>query len=536
MWTLRALTGPKPGQIFPLKPGTNVVGRAPHCEVKLPSAGVSKEHAKIDVLGDKMILTDLESRNGTFVNGVQIRSQRVQHGDKVAFHELIFEVYHLNEQQIIQLNRYRQQRQQSQQAYSPPPGAAVHGSVAYNLDSAMPSPNDSPKPRLELQAWIQNYMQTVVLPGIYKLPELIDFHYVLLGFMAAFILFTTSLSSIPLMTILKSSIQKESQRRALTIARTLAQINRPALMQGLESSLSIEIAAREPGVEKAFIISHVDGNILAPSSLAGTYPDIPFVHEARRVGKEAVEQINSSRIGALVPIEFYNPNTGANQVAAYAVIFYDMGTLAVDDGRTLSLFIQTFFIALLIGGMLFYFMYKIIEHPIVDINSQLDSALREGSNQIQTLYQFPALQQLASNINSALHRVGAGSSSNGPSVMERDRHSEMSSLVELMGFAAFAVSAHDLVIAAVNQAFEQRVNLSAAEIVHSSVEKITDQALKLSIRDLIDRLNQTPEQLATNELEFAGQNFQIAGQAIYGSQRVAYFLFVIIPADMGGGG
>jgi hypothetical protein len=520
--------------MYALKEGTNTVGRAPHVNVKIPSSGVSKEHAKIDVLDSKIIIADLGSRNGTFVNGVQIKSQRLKTGDKIAFHDIMTEVHELTVAQFAQYSQLASQMKKSPRANVAYDAAVVDQHIADEvqpMSALQPESMPVARQKIELITWFKNYMETAVLPGVYRLPEILEFRLVLLGFMGAFILFTTALSSIPLMTILKTSIEKESQRRALTIARTLAQINRPALMQGIDSSLSVEIATREPGVSQALIISQVDGNVMAPAALAGTYPDLPFIHEARKMGKEAVEQISGSRIAALVPIDFFNAETGNNQIAAHAVIIYDMGTLAVDDGRTLSLFIQTFAIAILIGGILFFFMYKIIEHPIDTLNLQLDVALREGQQDISTKYLFPALAKLVSNINSALHRVG----NNGPAMVaqERDRHSEMTNIVELMGFPALSITAHDQTVTAVNQPFEERTGISAAAIVHNNIERVTDQALKLSLKDLIDRLIAAPDQMATNDLEFSGMNYQIAGQAVYGNEKIAYFLFVILPAEGG---
>src|SRR5882757_5993011 len=101
--------------------------------------------------------------------------------------------------------------------------------------------------------------------------------------MALFILLVTSLSTIPLIRILKASIEEESQQHAMTIATTLARVNIPALAQGLDSGVSVEIATSRPGVSKAYIISAVDGNVVAPSAQAGTYPDLPYVHEGRKL-------------------------------------------------------------------------------------------------------------------------------------------------------------------------------------------------------------------------------------------------------------
>ena len=98
MWVVRILSGPQAGQIFPLNEGTNTIGRAPSCNIKVLNAGVSKEHAKIDALHDKVILHDMGSRNGTFINGVQIKSQLVQPGDKILLHDTMVEIANMPDQ------------------------------------------------------------------------------------------------------------------------------------------------------------------------------------------------------------------------------------------------------------------------------------------------------------------------------------------------------------------------------------------------------------------------------------------------------
>ncbi|MGE0633524.1 MAG: FHA domain-containing protein, partial [Pseudobdellovibrionaceae bacterium] len=69
MWGIRILSGPQAGQTFPLKTGKNIIGRNSSADILISSNGVSKDHAEITVLQDKILVTDLNSRNGTFVNG-----------------------------------------------------------------------------------------------------------------------------------------------------------------------------------------------------------------------------------------------------------------------------------------------------------------------------------------------------------------------------------------------------------------------------------------------------------------------------------
>ena len=52
----------------PLGEGDNLVGREPTAEVFLNSKSVSRRHAVVTVHGEQATLTDLESKNGTFID------------------------------------------------------------------------------------------------------------------------------------------------------------------------------------------------------------------------------------------------------------------------------------------------------------------------------------------------------------------------------------------------------------------------------------------------------------------------------------
>jgi len=542
MWAIRFLTGKHIGQVMPLKSGSNILGRGPSCDITINSPSISKEHAQIDIYPDKIIISDLGSRNGTFINGIQIKAQKINVGDKVSLHELIFEIVpaHFVQQQQPIMPTYPQPTEQ-------PP--AYDNNLAYQQQADQQfQPNFEPQAQAQngqqpqgqvvasglagIKQIVINYFEKVVLPGVYKLPEIMEFKWVLGLFMGLFIILVTTLSAVPLVQILKDSIEKESQRRALTIARMLASDNAEALKAGLESAVNINIIQKEEGVAEALIISAIDGKIIAPAVKAGSFPDLPFVHSARKLGREAVEQINSDSIGALVPIAFYNSSTGSQSVSAYSVIIYNMNSLAVNDERTLSLYIQTFFIALIIGSILFFFLYRIIVFPITSINKQLDVALKEGSDQISTSYQFPPLIKLVSNISSALNRAltGGSSSSNEP-MFEYDRNNEMANLVQMMGFPCIAISAHDRIISASNDSFIERTGIQFDSLINAPVESITDQALRLSINDLVERVEAQPDQIANNEIEFSGESFEIVAQSIYGQNKVAYYVVVLLPAE-----
>ena len=66
---------------FVLKAGDTVVGRAETCDLRINDPSLSRWHACFTVTGDQCSLKDVGSRNGTFVNGVQITEAALKDGD-----------------------------------------------------------------------------------------------------------------------------------------------------------------------------------------------------------------------------------------------------------------------------------------------------------------------------------------------------------------------------------------------------------------------------------------------------------------------
>src|SRR5688572_33510417 len=69
------LEGDLPGQVFRLRPGRQIIGRRPECDVRVRERAVSGIHAEVIRVRDTVTINDLASTNGTLVNGVRIRSE-----------------------------------------------------------------------------------------------------------------------------------------------------------------------------------------------------------------------------------------------------------------------------------------------------------------------------------------------------------------------------------------------------------------------------------------------------------------------------
>lgn len=82
--TFRVLDGADQGRSY-LELGTPItIGREEGNSIQLNDERVSRFHVKIQADGDKIILTDLESTNGTKVNGEEIRLRILRFGDLIS--------------------------------------------------------------------------------------------------------------------------------------------------------------------------------------------------------------------------------------------------------------------------------------------------------------------------------------------------------------------------------------------------------------------------------------------------------------------
>ena len=81
--TFRVLDGADRGRVFPNIPTPVTVGREEGNSIQLNDERVSRYHLKIQDDHEKLVLTDLQSTNGTKVNGESVQLWVLRHGDVI---------------------------------------------------------------------------------------------------------------------------------------------------------------------------------------------------------------------------------------------------------------------------------------------------------------------------------------------------------------------------------------------------------------------------------------------------------------------
>ncbi|MCB0378462.1 MAG: FHA domain-containing protein [Bdellovibrionales bacterium] len=531
MWAIKVLNGGNAGKIFQIPIGKHTIGRSQRANIRIDSTSISKIHAMILVTEDKVIISDQRSSNGVYVNGVKVQNKIIKPGDKFALSDIIFDVIRLPKYASLLPSVRGTESPQSIGSSALAPIPAPNAEIApYEYDSpqalATAVPQDPDKLRrqtMTIQEKAEAYIDEVALPGVYEFSNKFDMKYVVLTFVGLYILIVTILSVIPVISISRDFVVEESSRRAESLARLLVQVNRQYLISNNEINVSVSDVENKPGVEKAFIIDAADGHIVAPVKDRGRFSKIPFLQEARKKNARYIKLMDNE-IGVSIPIVHHNPMTGEPSPIAFAMIIYNLDQVALDPRKAVSLVIQILLITLIAGGILYFFLYKVITKPIFDLNKEMDVALRESKQNIEIDSPTPIFQRLVANINSALSRMSQESNS-GPAVSLGDKAMEASEVVQMFPVAAMAISADTEAFLALNDFINGHPLFDDSNLVDKYLDDLTDPSLIESLRDLLQKANDNPNQRHSNTLPTQdGEKFDVTIKSIQDMGSTVYYI------------
>ena len=96
---LKVAKGASSGKVFEVKVPQFIIGRSSGCQLRPQSDAISRKHCVIMVSDDSATIRDLRSRNGTIVNGEEIRGEHnLVCGDEIRIGPLHLEVVVLDKE------------------------------------------------------------------------------------------------------------------------------------------------------------------------------------------------------------------------------------------------------------------------------------------------------------------------------------------------------------------------------------------------------------------------------------------------------
>lgn len=99
--SLAFLNGPLSGQVFKITKSPVTIGRT-GTDIELDDPECSRKHAEIVITSDGVVLFDLESTNGTFMDGLRIKESRLKNQDEFTIGSSVFMLIVRDEESEVQ--------------------------------------------------------------------------------------------------------------------------------------------------------------------------------------------------------------------------------------------------------------------------------------------------------------------------------------------------------------------------------------------------------------------------------------------------
>src|SRR5689334_3208974 len=86
---LVAIAGPLVGERFALSAAGLRIGRSPESDIRLAESGAAWEHCTVRAQDGAFHVLDRHTGAGTYLNGMRIREERLEHGDQIAIGDTV---------------------------------------------------------------------------------------------------------------------------------------------------------------------------------------------------------------------------------------------------------------------------------------------------------------------------------------------------------------------------------------------------------------------------------------------------------------
>jgi pSer/pThr/pTyr-binding forkhead associated (FHA) protein len=385
--------------------GSYKIGRAKECDICIKSARVSKQHALLVVKGNKAAIVDVGSSNGIFVNGVLVRKQRLETND----------VADIGDYQI-RVGRSGPSRRQEPNTS----GIGIEGNLATNLDMQA-APGAAPAVELTPQEKLAIVMEEKVFQPFFNLLKVYDWRWILGCTLLITMILSVVFSVVPIVDWGKGITTKEALQRAHSVLTQVVRENYRVLTKTNDfTRLTVEAAEKAEGMLLTYIVDTRTGNILAPAKYYNNSikdesggSDIYAQLAIKRVleGKDEQVTVDKGKDTYIVaqPIPFYDSESQANTEekslpvpAVIALAYFKVPDSINSTFEPLSI---ACLISVLLSLSAFLLISKMVAYPVVQINEQLDSALKGDNIPITCDWRFPELQALATVVNFTVSKM-----------------------------------------------------------------------------------------------------------------------------------
>jgi len=490
MYKLICISGQSSARSFILRDGENIIGRLEDSDIKIMSSGVSKKHAVLTVKGNNVTISDLGSKNGTFVNGVMVKKKELNQGDKIAIHDHVYQLVKgdISASDIPSITDFEGRSAEEELEYKAGPRSQTPG----------------------FRGNVDHFLETTIMPFFEALMKRYSVSSIITVLVVSVIAAIVLIVSLPVVQFDSLVLDRETSQRAAYLTTLLAEQNKDTI--GAESSDPPSIKAVEDiiGVKWA-VITDVDGRVLAPGDRAGeTIPvdrikkivegkagEFKGVTKSGEAYKSPVDMypMGGGRYLVTAPVKTYLADQDRIEYIGFAVLEFETGAVRQSMKGAWQRILVGMAIACFIGFIFSMLLSKFFSYPFIKIYDEVDLAMKGESKRVNFTFGSKDGKELIELVNILIRksrRASAKASGGAVDSLAQDSHGADPVLVfESVGRSLripfFVLDVSKLIVSA-NQAFAVIAGYRAGDW-HGVliVDAVKEQRLLGVILDLIIR-------------------------------------------------
>ncbi|MFZ8932269.1 MAG: FHA domain-containing protein [Bacteriovoracaceae bacterium] len=516
MYKLVAVGGKLRGQEFVLEEGDNIVGRGDESNVVLPVNGVSKRHMSITVTSDVAYLRDLESSNGTFLNGELTKSATVKDGDLIALPDLIFKLVYVTEKKIIIHRKATEtgEEEEEEPTYVKPP----------------------PMPK-ELPLKILHIFKYKIMPFIHGMNEEYEWKVLFSIALSLFVVATISLTIFPILSDSKQILLVETAKRGVHFAQEIARINARALEKKQLDRIDTAFLETEDGVS-SYELFDMEGRIVRPigklnEHISDTFSikSLEWASSKKSAKNELVQILKEGVIGVAAKINAYDAKLGSFEPVGIISIRFAPRSLAVEATKNSRAYLESLSTSALVALIFFGIVYFLTLRPFEELKYQIEQGMKGKIRNVELKHMMVELKPLVNVINTLLQR-NRELSSDGESAEFAELEEEgpyidhLKEFLKGSGSPAMVLNSNKDVMA-LNMTAEDltgiRQNVSEGDNI---LECAREKGFAATVIELCDNSANNQGFSEQGEYELGGFNHQVFVTSLIGSDNFAKAFYV----------
>ncbi len=391
MYKLVGVGGVVRGKSFDLNEGSVIVGRNESATIRLNYDGISKNHFKVSNMNGTLVLEDLDSSNGTFLNEKLVKNQYLKVGDIVSIPGAIFRI--VKQKRGSELNRD-----------SVDVGVMHQSFNSKSFEESIKNDNNSILLKL---------IKRHILKILYDFNGKYQWSSMLVVLISLFTLSNIFFTIGPVLDDAHKMLLTELRLRAKQYVDEVERTNAVMLSRlQIDNINDLSLRQAESDIQ-SYLIFDANGRVIRPVDKLNTHINDTFAvglmnwskQNEDNAGRILARSIGEGEIGVGKAIKVLNIETQRENIVGYVTIKFKPVTLTTVAMSNRLAYVKALIISGLSALIFFILVYYLTTRPIEEITWQTQQANIGRQFENKTNYLMIELKPLRKAIEQIFQRL-----------------------------------------------------------------------------------------------------------------------------------